>query len=60
MGLQKNRNNKIVGRVAEDVKQKFKSKGYIVKAKIPRLCNGERSGDFLGDYSEKERGFYTE
>jgi putative beta-lysine N-acetyltransferase len=57
---EKNRYNKIVSRVPEDAKQIFQSNGYIIEAKIPGLYNGERTGYFLADYLEKERGFYTE
>lgn len=52
----KNRYDKIVGKVPEDAMEVFTSKGYRVEAEIPGLFNGKKTGYFLADYLNGERG----
>ncbi|MDO6818674.1 putative beta-lysine N-acetyltransferase [Zobellia sp. 1_MG-2023] len=47
--------DKILSRVPEEAIEVFKSKGYTVEAKIPKLYNGEQAGYFLADYLSTER-----
>ena len=56
----KKRYNKILGRVTANAKEVFESRGYEVEAEIPRLYNGAKTGYFIADYLEKERGFCSE
>jgi putative beta-lysine N-acetyltransferase len=57
---QEKKYDKILGRVPEDGKNVFQSKGYKVEAKIPGLYNGEKTGYFLADYLEEERSHCSE
>ena len=47
--------DKILGLIPEDAIEVFKSNGYQVEAKIPRLYNGEITGYFLADYLNVKR-----
>ncbi|SRR6056297_872379 len=52
--------DKILGRVPANAKEVFQSRGYEIEAEIPRMYNGEKTGYFLADYLEKDRGFCSE
>lgn len=47
--------SKILGRIPEDAKALFQSKGYTIEAEIPGMFNGHQPGFFISDFPNRER-----
>lgn len=48
---------KILSRVPEEAMDVFRSNGYKIEAKIPRLYNGKTTGYFLAEYLDEQRSY---